>query len=113
MPRTARASEGGTCYHVLNRGNARAEVFHRPGDYDAFLGAVAESGVRVPMRLLAYRLMPSHFHIVVWPAGDGDLARRMHWLTTAHVRRYLGSSAACYTSVLGAIARRPPETLGS
>jgi hypothetical protein len=24
MPRTARASVGGYCYHVLNRGNARA-----------------------------------------------------------------------------------------
>src|SRR5437016_12100804 len=29
MPRTARASLGGWCYHVLNRGNARAEVFHK------------------------------------------------------------------------------------
>ena len=27
MPRTARASAGGYCYHVLNRGNARAKVF--------------------------------------------------------------------------------------
>jgi hypothetical protein len=29
MPRTARAAQGGFCYHVLNRGNARAEVFHK------------------------------------------------------------------------------------
>ena len=28
MPRTARASVGDYCYHVINRGNARAEVFH-------------------------------------------------------------------------------------
>ena len=37
MPRTARASEGGIYYHVLNRGNARAEVFHNPADSEAFL----------------------------------------------------------------------------
>jgi hypothetical protein len=32
MPRTARACSGGYTYHVLNRGNARATVFHKPDD---------------------------------------------------------------------------------
>ena len=82
MPRTARASEGGLCYHVLNRGNARVEVFHDPADYEAFLDAVAESSVRLAVRVLAYCLMPNHFHLVLWPVGDGDLSRWMHWLTT-------------------------------
>ena len=71
MPRTARASRAGYCYHVLNRGNARSEVFHKPGDYEAFLHAVGEASVRLPMRLLAYCLMPNHFHLVVRPFGDG------------------------------------------
>jgi putative transposase len=94
MPRTARASAGGYCYHVLNRGNARAEVFHHPGEYHAFLDLLGEASLRTPMRLLAYCLMPNHFHLVVWPRGDGDLSRWMHWLLTAHVRRYL----RCYHS---------------
>lgn len=33
MPRTARATVRGLCYHVINRGNARLEVFHEPEDY--------------------------------------------------------------------------------
>jgi hypothetical protein len=37
MPRTARASVGGICYHVINRGNAQIEVFHKDGDYRAFV----------------------------------------------------------------------------
>ncbi len=32
MPRTARACIGGICYHVLNRGNARQDVFHEDDD---------------------------------------------------------------------------------
>ena len=32
--------------------------------------------------------MPNHFHLVLWPEGDDDLSRGMHWLMTAHVRRY-------------------------
>src|SRR5579859_7984251 len=94
MPRTARASVGGYCYHVLNRGNARAEVFHNPQDYEAFLRILAEASVRIPMRLVAHCLMPNHFHLAVWPREDGDLSRWMHWVLTTHVRRYL----RCYNS---------------
>jgi putative transposase len=88
MPRTARASVGGLCYHVLNRGNARRQVFFKDGDYQAFLKALGQSCEAVPLRVLGYCLLPNHFHFVVWPRADGDLSRWMHWLLNAHVRRY-------------------------
>ncbi|MCP9469897.1 MAG: transposase [Nitrospira sp.] len=88
MPRTARASVGGLCYHVLNRGNARAEVFRRPEDYAVFRDLLREAADRVRMRVLAYCVMPNHFHLALWPRGDGDLSRFMQWLLTTHVRRY-------------------------
>lgn len=87
MPRTARASVGGVCYHVINRGHARAEVFRNPEDYTAFRGLLWEAAERQRMRVLAYCLMPNHFHLTLWPRGDGDLSRFMQWLLTAHVRR--------------------------
>ena len=58
-------------YHVLNRGNGRAEVFHKPDDYAAFLKLLCEANARLPMRLLAYCLMPNHFH---WSCGRGETA---------------------------------------
>ncbi len=88
MPRTARASVGNICYHVLNRGNNRDTVFHKVGDYGAFLKLLNQANERVDMRLLAFCLMPNHFHLVAWPRNDGDLSRWMQWLTTSHVRRY-------------------------
>jgi putative transposase len=88
MPRTARASVGGICYHVINRGNGRAEVFHDNDDYDAFVRLMVDAHARLPMRVLAYCLMPNHFHLVLWPNADGDLSRWLQWLLTAHVRRY-------------------------
>jgi len=75
---------------VINRGNARAEVFHKQEDLAAFLRIMSEAGLRVPMRVVAYCLMPNHFHLVLWPRTDGDLSRWMHLLLTTHVRRYLG-----------------------
>jgi putative transposase len=88
MPRAPRAPVGDQCYHVLNRGNARQQVFFKDGDYQAFLKALAHATIEVPMRVLAWCLLPNHFHLVVWTHHDGDLSRWMHWLQNTHVRRY-------------------------
>jgi len=77
MPRTARASVGGMCYHVINRGNARQEVFRKNGDYKAFIELFHRACERIAMRLLGYCVMPNHFHLVLWPYSDGDLGKWM------------------------------------
>ena len=88
MPRTARASKGGICYHVVNRGNARSTVYHDSEDYRHFIRLMARACDRIQMRILSYCLMPNHFHLVLWPFADGDMSRWMQWLLTSHVRRY-------------------------
>jgi putative transposase len=88
MPRAARVSIGDQCYHVLNRGNARRRVFYKDGDYQAFVKAMGHASVEVPIRVLAWCLMPNHFHLVLWPHHDRDLSHWMHWLLNTHVRRY-------------------------
>src|SRR3990170_5917542 len=88
MARTARASQGGILYHVLNRGNGRVRVFKSDEDYGEFLDLIGEATARLPMRLLGFCLMPNHFHLVLWPHEDGDLGRWMQWLLTSHVRRH-------------------------
>jgi hypothetical protein len=42
MPRPLRPIADGLIYHVINRGNNRQKVFHKPGDYHAFLKALAD-----------------------------------------------------------------------
>lgn len=89
MPRTARVAPGGVIFHVLNRGNGRGEIFADDGDYLAFRRVLAEALKIVSgMRLLAYCVMPNHWHLVLWPAGDGELGRFMQRLTVTHVRRW-------------------------
>ncbi len=72
----------------MNRGNGRTEVFHKEEDYKAFLRLLGDACERLPMRVLAYCLMPNHFHLALQPHDDGDVSRWMQWLMTAHVRRY-------------------------
>jgi putative transposase len=40
------------------------------------------------MRLLAYCLLPTHWHLVVWPYHDGGLSDFMRWLTVTHTKRW-------------------------
>ena len=88
MPRTARIAPGGFVYHVMNRGNARGIVFGDEHDYQAFREIMRETQHRLQMRLLAYCLMPNHWHMVLWPREEGELAAFIHRLTVTYVRRW-------------------------
>jgi len=88
MPRAARIAPGGVVFHVLNRGNDRRRIFDDRGDYEAFLRVMQETQAHVEMRVLAYCLLPNHWHLLLWPVADGDLGTFMQRLTTTHVRRW-------------------------
>jgi putative transposase len=94
MPRTARAIVAGHCYHLLNRGNKRAEVFHTAEDYSLFLALIARAQERLDLPLLAACLMPNHIHLVVRPNCANDLAHWTHWFFTTHVRWYHAKHAS-------------------
>ncbi len=87
MGRSPRVDVGGYVYHVLNRANGRDDLFTEAGDYAAFEKILAQAVERVPVRLLAYCLMPNHWHLVVWPRQDGQLAKWVRWLTLTHTQR--------------------------
>ena len=88
MPRRLRFASGGYVYHVLNRAVGRAALFRKEGDYAAFEKALRQAHDFQPMRLLAYCLMPNHWHLVLWPQDDGDLSEYVRWLTVTHTQRY-------------------------
>jgi putative transposase len=84
MARTARAAVGGVCYHVLNSGNDRKTIFQRPSDFDHFLRIAALARARDFIEVLAYSLMPNHFHFVVRPGASRTLSRWVHWMLSTH-----------------------------
>ena len=75
-------------YHVLNRGNGRMRIFHKPEDFAAFERMLAEGLERYAVELLTYCLMPNHWHLVTRPKTDDALGRWMRWVGVTHVRRY-------------------------
>lgn len=88
MPRRPRVATGGLVYHVLNRRVGRAPLFETEKDYTAFERILEEAIARTGMRLLAYCLMPNHWHLLLWPRGDHELSETLRWLTVTHTQRY-------------------------
>jgi putative transposase len=88
MARRTRCSDAGYVYHVLNRAVGRATLFDKSADYAAFEKVLRQAWERLGTRLLAYVVMPNHWHLVLWPAQDGELSTYAQWLTVTHVRRW-------------------------
>jgi len=57
-------------------------------DYEAFLVILVDGLERLPLRMLAYCLMPNHWHLVVQVGRGSELSAYMRWITGTHVRRY-------------------------
>jgi putative transposase len=74
-------------YHVLNRANGKRRIFENDRDYLAFERVLAEVQERVPIRILAWCVMPNHWHLLLWPHADGDLSNYMRLVTLTHTQR--------------------------
>src|SRR4051794_23362109 len=88
MPRQPRSAPGAYVYHALNRAVARLTLFEKPGDFDAFERVLQEALAVHPTRVLAYCLMPNHWHFVLWPEQDGEVTAFLRWLTHTHTQRW-------------------------
>ncbi len=88
MARPPRIDIADNYYHVLNRANARSQIFNTPEDYQQFMEILTDTVELLNMRLLAFCLMPNHWHLILEPRADGDLSRFVARLTNTHVKQY-------------------------
>ena len=90
-------------YHVYARGASRQEIFLQPQDYYVFLELfrryLADEEIRdsagIPydklsddIELLAYCLMPNHFHLLVYQVNKGAMQRLMRGVMTGYSRYF-------------------------
>lgn len=86
MPRAPRIIGDNMIYHVLNRGNSKRTVYFNEWDYRAFIDLLRESKKNYPVEILAYCLMPNHFHIVCMPRIGEEMSKWMHCIENAYVK---------------------------
>lgn len=88
MGRALRQTPGDIIYHVINRSNGRFALFRKPKDYQAFENILEEAKKKFPIRILAYCLMPNHWHLLLKPYGNQDLSVFMRYITLTHTQRW-------------------------
>src|SRR5438105_4383906 len=75
MPRRRLSQGNWEIFHVTNRSVRHVPIFCDDLDYRAFQKVIAAALERVPTRLIAFCVMPNHWHLIISPIAD--LARRV------------------------------------
>lgn len=87
MPRKLRLEFPGACYHVINRGNYRVDVFKADRTKAAFEACLFEACAKSGWLLHAFVIMRNHFHLAV-ETPDGNLVAGMQWLQATFANRF-------------------------
>jgi REP element-mobilizing transposase RayT len=88
MPRLARSAlPPVAAYHVTSRGVARQEIYRDDEDRSLFLSLLRLATRRSRWQLLAYCLMPNHFHLVL-TSGLDRLSRGMHLVNFRYAQSF-------------------------
>jgi putative transposase len=88
MPRRKRIAIPGAVFHAMNRGSRKGLIFNGDADYAAYERLLRRTVELFDIAVLAYCLMPNHWHLVVAPAEGETLSRALHWLSTTHACRW-------------------------
>ena len=89
MPRPKRDLPDFVPQHIVNRGNRKETIFRCAADYLGFLAAMADASNATVVRLVAFLLMPNHFHLVLWPFKGAEISTYMQLLMNSHLRDLL------------------------
>jgi putative transposase len=87
MPRKLRLEYAGACYHVINRGNYRRDLFSGKGATESFEVALFEACAQFKWRLHAFVVMRNHFHLAV-ETPEPNLSDGMRWLQATWAVRF-------------------------
>ena len=87
MARKLRLEFPGACYHVINRGNYRSDIFRTTGAKAAFEGCLFEACAKSGWILHAFVLMRNHFHLAL-ETPEGNLVAGMQWLQATFANRF-------------------------
>lgn len=108
MARPLRLEYPGAVYHVMNRGLARQAIFRALTNYEMFLQALHETHTLWGVEVLAYCLLPNHYHLCVRTSA-GNLGRVMRHLKLQETATHFGVES--YGVVGWACAQVRPKQL--
>jgi putative transposase len=75
-------------HHIIQRGNNRQAIFHKPADYQAYLGLLLEASRQHQVAIHSYVLMTNHVHLLATPQDDTGLPLMMQQVGRSYVRLF-------------------------
>jgi len=114
MARKIRLEFPGACYHVINRGNYRRDLFAPKGAAEAFERCLFEAAEKFGWRLHAFVIMRNHFHLAV-ETPEPNLSTGMKWLQgtwAMRFNRFRAETGRPFQGRYKALHVEPGEALG-
>lgn len=87
MSRPLRLQYPDAWYHVMNRGRHGEKIFATKEDFGSFIDLLEELAEVFHVKIVAYCLMPNHYHLLV-QTPDANLSRSMRHLNGVYTQRY-------------------------
>ena len=87
MSRPLRIQYPDAWYHVMNRGRRGEDIFSAHGDYDLFVHLLRESAQAWNVRVAAFCLMTTHYHLLI-QTPEANLSRCMRHVDGVYTQRY-------------------------
>jgi putative transposase len=78
----------GIVYHVTNRAHDGVTLFETPAAYAAVVELIEDTRLLRPIRILAYSVMPNHWHLLLWPETDRAVQLFVGLLSMTHAKRF-------------------------
>ena len=75
MASPPRLFENGSFYHIYNRGNRKQQIFLNYKDYERFLDKVLEYKKKFNISIVAFCLMPNHFHFLIQQLSSNTISK--------------------------------------
>src|SRR3546814_344112 len=107
MSRCPRVVLPGIPHHVTQRGNRRGRTFFEDGDYELYLGLLADAAERARCQIWSYCLMPNHVHIVLVPEDEDGLRRTfgdLHRRYTGYINARMRTTGHLWQGRFGSVA---------
>ena len=73
-------------YHVFNRGSRSEEIFFSDANYEYFLRLLSKNTATHLVYLVAYCLMPNHYHLVLQQKENGSISKLIQSVITSYVQ---------------------------
>ncbi|MEO1095268.1 MAG: transposase [Cyanobacteria bacterium J06638_28] len=99
----------GCCYHLYNRGNNHQNIFFERENYLYFLRQFRHYLVEETLDVLAYCLMPNHYHFLVCLRAE-NLSQRMQAFTLSYTKAMNRRYDRCGSLFQGRFQSIPVDT---